>query len=285
MLGVGAPAYAAAVRVTVNDTPISDVQIAQRAKLVALEGHRANARKLATDQLIDEALELQEAKRLKIDVTDSQVDAGVLSVSRNIKVSPDKLMSILAANGVGVATLRARVRAGIAWSKITQGLIAPRVQMSELALEQQAASKLTSANSYDYILTQILFVMPDGKGSVGARTADANRYRSQFKGCASAVELSTHFRDAAVVKIGRRNATQLPEAVAKELSATPVGGLTRPHTVPGGVQMLAVCKKDKARDLTFLTDKLRQTEGTDKLKAAATKYLADLKAKAKIVYK
>ena len=282
-VGAALPALAAGVRITVNDTPITDVQIAQRAKLISLEGHGANSQRAATDELINEALELQEAKRLGIVVTDAQVSDGLLSVARNIKVSPDKLASILAARGVGLDTLKDRIRAAVGWGKVTQGVISARVQFSEVDLEKQAASKITTENSYDYILKQIMFVMPGGKGSAGARTADANRYRAQFKGCDSAVELSTHFTDAAVVDVGRRHATQLPEALAKELGQTKVNGLTKPHTIAGGVQLLAVCSKDEARDLTFVTNKLRQSTGNDQLKAATDKYLADLRAKAKII--
>ncbi len=283
-VGVAMPALSAGVRVTVNASPITDLQIAQRAKLLTLEGKGANAQKAATDELINEALELQEAKRLGITVTDAQVSDGLLSVARNIKVSPDKLAGILSARGVGIDTLRDRIRAAVAWGKVTQGVISARVQFSEADLEKQAASKVTTANSFDYILKQVMFVMPGGKGSASARTADANRYRSQYKGCDSAVELSTHFTDAAVVDIGRRHATQLPEALAKELSQTGVNGITRPHTIAGGVQLLAVCSKEVARDLTFVTNQLRQSTGNNQLKAETDKYLADLKSKAKIVY-
>ena len=57
------PAFAA-TKVTVNGVPISDIEIAQRTKLLALEG--GGGTKKATDQLIDEQLQLQEAKRMNI---------------------------------------------------------------------------------------------------------------------------------------------------------------------------------------------------------------------------
>ena len=52
----------------------------------------------------------------------------------------------------------------------------------------------------------------------------------------------------------------------------------------GGVSMLAVCSKEAAQDTTFIADQLRQTAGNGALKTEADKYLADLKAKAQIVY-
>ena len=140
-----------------------------------------------------------------------------------------------------------------------------------------SAGKVTAANSYDYILKQVTFI---GKA---ARTGDANRYRSQFKGCDSAVPLSEKFADVAVTDIGRRHATQLPVPIATELGKLPVGGISAPHTDPTGTVMLAICEKEEAKDLTFITNQLRSTAGNDQLQAETDKYLADLKAKAKII--
>lgn len=277
LAGVHAPAMAAGVRLTVNDTPITDVQISQRAKLMQLEHHPGNLTTAATNELINEALELQEAKRLSISITDAQVDSSLLNVARNLKVSVDKLQLILTANGVGIDTLRDRIRATLAWNQITQNVITPRVSFSEADLAAQAETKLTAANSFDYILKQVTFI---GKGS---RMADANRYRAKFKGCDSAVPLSESFTDVAVTDIGRRHATQLPLPVATELGALPVGGITKPHADPAGTVMLAICQKEEAKDVTFITNKLRQTAGNDQLQQQTDKYLADLKAKAKIV--
>ncbi|RKM87658.1 hypothetical protein SFRA_033030, partial [Streptomyces xinghaiensis] len=90
MLTVSAamPAFAQTVRVTVNGTPITDVQISQRVKLFALEGN-SGGQKGATDQLITEAIQMAEAKRLGITVSNSQVDEAFLQIARNINVSQE----------------------------------------------------------------------------------------------------------------------------------------------------------------------------------------------------
>ena len=75
----------AAVKVTVNGTPITDIQISQRLKLFQLEGRSGS--KAATDELVTEALMLQEAKRLGVEISDAQVDQAFLGGARNIKVS------------------------------------------------------------------------------------------------------------------------------------------------------------------------------------------------------
>lgn len=277
-LGAALPAGAATVKVTVNGTPITDVQIAQRSKLLQLEGRGST--KAATDELIEDALQLDEARRLQISVSEAEVDDALLNVARNIKVSRDKLVQILNQNGVNVDTLRDRLRAALAWNKITQQAIMPRVQLSDAELEAKASAKLDQSNSFDYILKEVIFV----GGKAANRTADANRYRKSFQGCDSAVQLSLSYTDAAVLDVGRRHATQMPEAIAKELAGLNVGGITKPRVVETGVSMLAVCSKAVAEDTTFLKSTLRQQAGSEALKGEMAAYLKRLKDQARVVY-
>ena len=275
--GSAVPA-AAAVKVTVNGTPITDIQIAQRLRLFALEGRGGN--KAATDELIDDALKLEEAKRLGVTISEAKLEDAYLSVARNLKVSRDKLDQILNQNGVNVETLKERLRATLAWNEVTSLAIMPRVKLSDLELEQEALTQLNASNSYDYILKEIIFV----GGGASARTAEANRYRQSFAGCDNAVPLSLSYRDAAVIDRGRRHATQMPEAIAKELAGLNVGGITKPRVIENGVSMLAVCSKAVAEDTTFIKGGLQQEKGTEALEAEAAKYLAELRDKAKIIH-
>jgi len=279
---VAAPASAATVKITVNGTPITDVQISQRLALMKLE-NRAGA-KAAQDELVNEALQLQEAKRLGFTVTEGDIDNAVLQLARNMKVSDSNLAKILTDHGVPMSTLRDRLKASLAWSKIAATAISARVSVSEADIDKAAKAKLTAANSYDYILKEVLFITVKGGPSVASRTAQANQYRKAFKGCDSAVQESLAYTDAAVRDVGRRHATQLPDALSAELGKLAVGGISSPRVTEAGISMLAVCAKEASADTTYLADTIRQTQGNGALKTEADKYLANLKAKAQIVY-
>lgn len=272
------PSFAGTV-VTVNGTAITDVQVDQRLRLFRMEGNNTG-RKGATDQLITEAIQMNEAKRLGITVSNAQIDEALLQIARNLKVSQQRLLEMLGQGGVGAETLRDRLRAAIAWNAVTERAVVPNVQISDLELDQQAAARLNDYQKFDYILKEIVFV---GQGASG-RTAQANRYRQSFTGCDSAVQLSLGFTDAAVVDIGRRHATQLPEAMAKELAGMNVGGITKPRVVESGVSMLAICEKTQAEDLTFVKDGLRAEVGGSNLQKEAQAYLDQLRRDAKIIY-
>ena len=270
-------AEAATAVVTVNGQPITDVQVAQRLSLFKIEGK--NKRSQALDELINEALQVQEATRLGFSVSEADIDNAVLDVARQIKVSATNLQKILTDNGVPISTLRDRLKANIAWSKVTQQVISSRVQVSEADIDAQAKQKLTAANSFDYILKEVLFI----GGNASARTAQANQYKKNFRGCDSAVELSLSYTDAAVRDIGRRHATQFPDALAQELSKLNVGGITKPRVIETGVSMLAVCAKETSTDTTYVAEEIRQEAGSAGMQAEANKYLEELKAKAQIV--
>jgi peptidyl-prolyl cis-trans isomerase SurA len=277
-LGALAPALAATA-VSVNGVAIDDREVAARVQLMKLEGGGSTSK--ALDALITEQLQLQEAKRLGIEVTDQQVNEAFQQVARNVKMSTDKLNQLLRANGVSEATMKSRLKAALAWQKIAEVAIRSRVQVSDLKLDQDAQAKLTPDMSFDYVLKEVLFIT-SGKNASG-RTGEANRYRAAYKGCDSAVDVSLKFTDAAVRDMGRRHATQLPDAIAKELAGLNVGGITKPRVTEGGVSMLAVCSKTQARDTTFIKNKLRSEQGSGAFKAEAEKYLAELRQKARIV--
>src|SRR5690606_30254813 len=119
---------------------------------------------------------------------DQQVNDAFQQVARNVKLSTSKLTELLRANGVSDATMKARLRAAIAWQGVAQVAIKQRVQVSDLQLDQQAQAALTQDMSYDYVLKEVLFITA-GKNASG-RTGEANKYRAAFKGCDSAVDLS-----------------------------------------------------------------------------------------------
>ena len=197
---------------------------------------------------------------------------------------------VIKVNGAPITDIQIAQRAALkklekkgGTKEATDELINEAIDVSEADIDTQARAKLTAANSFDYILKEVLFLMPGGKGDASARTAQANKYRKAFTGCANAVQESLNYTDAAVRDIGRRHATQMEPAIADELSKLDVGGITKPRVVAGGVSMLIICAKETSEDTTFLANQVRQQTGNGALQKEADKYLADLKAKAQII--
>lgn len=279
----GQTSFAATIKVVVNGTTITDHDISQRAKFMRLErrGKSNNDRlRLAREELIDEALMIGEMKRIGRSVPDSAVNDAYAKVAVNLKLSSSKLTQILNAAGVQSKTLKDKLRAQIAWQGVVANVLRKKVQISDLELDLAAREEVGNATNFDFMLTEIVFL--NTTGSTRSRTNEANQYRRNFNGCDNAVDLALSYRDAAVRKIGRRHSTQLADPVAKELAGLNVGGISKPRTIASGVQMLAICAKTQAEDLTFVKNKLRNEVGTEKLKDEASDYLAKLREQANI---
>lgn len=278
------PTLAAGVKVVVNGQTITDNDINQRALFMRLERRgksNDDRRRLAEDELINEALMIAEARRLGFEANEKAVNDAYNRIAVNAKLSVAKLNQILNAAGVQSKTVKDRLRAQYAWQAVVANVLRQKVQISDLDLDLAAREELGGATGYDYMLTEIVFLNTGG-GSVKARTSQASQYRKNFTGCDTAVELSLSYRDAAVRTLGRRHSTQLPDAVAAELAKLEVGGITKPRTVANGVQMLAICEKAAAEDLTFVKSKLRNEVGSEKLEKEAEAYLKKLRDKATI---
>ena len=75
-------------------------------------------RKEVLDSLIDEILEIAEAKRYGLDVPDSQVDNSYNTVATRMGIDAQKLTQLLVAGGASDDTLKRRLRAQIAWTNL-----------------------------------------------------------------------------------------------------------------------------------------------------------------------
>ncbi|NOZ31687.1 MAG: hypothetical protein GXP01_01135 [Alphaproteobacteria bacterium] len=281
-----APVQAAVVKITVNGTRITDFDISQQASFLKLEGRGSSNGervRLARQQLIEDTIKIAEAKRLGLEASDKAVEDAYQRVATNVKLSPGRLTQLLNGNGIGVETLKNRLRAQLSWQAVVQNVLRAKIKISDLELEIAASDQIQTA-TFDYILKEIIFVVPTGSNvSVRRRTTEANNYRKSFAGCDAAVQLALSYNEAAVIDVGRRHSTQLPKAIADELAGLGVSGITKPRTTGRGVSMLAICSKTEARDLTFVKNSIRAERGTERLQGEAEAFLKKLIDDAEIV--
>ncbi|MBC8159507.1 MAG: SurA N-terminal domain-containing protein, partial [Alphaproteobacteria bacterium] len=121
------------IAAVVNDEVISIFDLNSRLLLV-VAGTNARKqpetlRRLAPQvlrQLIDEALQLQEAKRLGVRVTDADLERALAGIERQNKLKKGTLDSFLEAQGTNKATLISKIEPEIAWAKVVGRRIRPQ---------------------------------------------------------------------------------------------------------------------------------------------------------------
>lgn len=165
LAGFAAPAhaqYAEGVAVIVNDTVISTFDVRQRATLLLVSSGiqstpemQQRASTQALRDLVDEQLQLQEAKHFEIEVTEEQVDRRLADIARQNQTSLDGLAAQLARDGISVSTLRAQIRADIAWQRLISGMYGSRVRVSELEVSETLDRIAANAMRPQYQLSEI----------------------------------------------------------------------------------------------------------------------------------
>ncbi|MFL9827985.1 SurA N-terminal domain-containing protein [Rhodoplanes sp. SY1] len=287
-IGSAVPAAAQNVIVMVNGSPITSFDIEQRQKFTLLVTRKSTTREEVIEELIDERIKIDAARRFTMNITDSDVDSSYADMAQRMRLSPEQLTATLAQNGIQPGTLKSRIRADITWQQIVRGKFQSSFQFRDRDVLAAAEAKhkgdaplSDKISATEYVLRPILFVVPKG-GSAEARRRDAETLRARFESCDTGLPYARHLRDVAVRAQIVKTSTDLPPALREILDKTGVGRLTSPETTPNGIEMFAVCiKRDTKVDAPFLKE-VRQQMFADTFQAKSKKYLAELRRSAMI---
>jgi peptidyl-prolyl cis-trans isomerase SurA len=290
LLAVPTPSHAQEVVVLVDGEPITALDIEQRMKFIQMSTQKAPPRKEALDVLIDETLEIKEAKRFNIDVPDSEVDSAFANVAKNMNADVPKLTEILAKGGASAATLKHQLRAQLAWSALVRGRYKASLEIADSDVEAQLdLHKPEDKNQvgYEYILRPVLFVVPRGSpdAAFDARKRDADALRVRFQTCAEGIPFARALQEVAVRDQVTKFSADLPLALRDILDKTDVGHLTPPEQTAEGVQMFALCSKKENKTDTPGKKEVRDEIFQKKFGVQAKRYLAELRRAAMIEYK
>ncbi|MEW5421822.1 SurA N-terminal domain-containing protein [Amorphus sp. 3PC139-8] len=287
LFAVAGPALAATrIEVIVNDQPITNYAIDQRAKLIRLTGGKGNIRERAIDELIDESLQMQEAKRNNVTVPDSRVDSAFAEIAKRVKLSPANFSKALSQNGVNPSTLKERLRAQIAWSQV----VGARFRSSNTITEQDLIAQLRekgsggSKDTAEYLLERVIVVVPEkaSRGEVSSAEATARQLRSRFTSCEEGLAMTKQVQGVVVKQVGRRLSNEVPDQVRPQIEETSVGHLTPPVRGEGGLVMFAVCDKKTVKSTEAAIEEVQSEIIGEEGELFSRQYLRNLRKNAVI---
>jgi peptidyl-prolyl cis-trans isomerase SurA len=109
----------------VNDTVLTGTDVDQRLNLIiALNKlnlkpeERDQYRMMILRQLIDETLQIQEAKANEITVDPKEIDSSFGGVARRLQKTPEQLRAFLRQSGASERTMRKQIEGEVAWSRL-----------------------------------------------------------------------------------------------------------------------------------------------------------------------
>ncbi|MCA0355344.1 MAG: peptidylprolyl isomerase [Proteobacteria bacterium] len=287
------------VAAVVNDDIISSYDLMQRMRLLmATSGMQPTQENLpqieqeALRSLIDERLQMQELKRVekqqKITIisTDKEVEEQIGEIAQSNRVSADQLKQQLVAQGIGLETWRAQLRAESSWQSWIQGRYGSRLRIGEDQIKAYQRRLADAAAKPQYQISEV-FLDAARVGGMEVAQNGAAQLITQMQQGAPFAAVARQFSGSATAanggEVGWVSQGEMPPEVDAALEQLRPGQLSRPIQVRDGVYIIYLRDK-RAGSKTAIVD-LKQVaaplaaDATQAQIDAAMKTLADLKPK------
>jgi peptidyl-prolyl cis-trans isomerase SurA len=287
------------VAAVVNDDIISSYDLMQRMRLLmvtsGMQPTQENLPQLeqeALRSLIDEHVQMQELRRVekaqKITIisTDKEIDEQIEDIAKGNNMTGQQLTQQLAAQGVGVDTWRAQIRADSSWQSWIQGRYGSRLRIGDDQVKAFERRQADAASKPQYQVSEV-FIDSVRVGGMDTALNGAKQLVSQMQQGApfpavarqfSASPTAANGGDAGWVGLG-----EMPPEVDAALEQLRPGQLSAPIPVRDGVYIIYLREKRSGAKAALVD--LKQVavalpkDASQAQVDAANKVLLDLKPK------
>jgi peptidyl-prolyl cis-trans isomerase SurA len=277
----------------VNEAVITGTDVDQRVALIGaanqvkIEGEERERLKLQVlRQLIDETLQIQEAKSKDITVTPAELNQSFDRVATNFKQDPAKFREYLRNSGSSERSLRRQIEGELAWQRYLRRQVEPFVNVGDEEVKSILDRLEASKGTTEYNLKEIYLSAPPERA--GETAANAQRIFAELQTGKQPFDYyARSFSEASTRAVGGDlgwvRADQLPAELAQAASTMQPGQVAGPIAVPGGLsilflgdrrQILTADPRDSRLSLKQLTVRFpkgtTQAEATKRAAAFAT---------------
>lgn len=175
-----AASASAQVVVVANGSPITELDIQQRSKLISSSSHKSPSRQEVINELIDDRIKIAKAKVYGLEATEAEVEAAYEGMARRQRITPQQFGQMLERAGISANAIKARMRAEIVWNQLVRGKFNSTLQIgeSDIANALKARNEAESKTGYTYTLYPITLVAERGEGGMDARRREAENRKS-----------------------------------------------------------------------------------------------------------
>ncbi|HEY4044786.1 MAG TPA: peptidylprolyl isomerase [Rhodopila sp.] len=244
---------ASRIAAVVSGDVISEADIGNRARLFAISTGLPLSNEVIDRlksqilrQLIDERLRVQEAQRRKVVIQDTQIATAIKDIEARNNMPPGALRAKLASDGVSARTLIDQIRAQLSWSQVLRETIGERINVTDADVAEQQKLAAQRVGQTEYRLGEIFIPIDDP-----ANSADAQRFAetviTELHAGAPFPLVAAQFSQTQTAleggELGWQQINQIDPAVAQIVSQMPVGAISNPVRVPGGLSIVTLQAK------------------------------------------
>lgn len=236
----------------VNGAVLTGTDVDQRVALIeaannlSLQGEELNRLKLQVlRNLIDETLQIQEAKSNDISVTSEEMTSGFNRVASRFNMTPPQLNEYLAKIGSSVRSLNHQIEAEIAWSRYLSKEVEPFVNVGDQEVNAILSRLKADQGTEEYHLREIyMSATPDRQQEVHD---NLQKMMQQIQSGGQPFDYYAQFSEASTRAVGGDlswvRLDTLPAPLAQAAQQMQVGQIAGPIETPGGFSILYLVDK------------------------------------------
>ena len=251
------------VAVIVDEDVIMQSEIDERlltikSQINAQPGAKAPPAQVLEEQIIErlilESLQLQTADRAGIRISDDELNNALSSIAAQNQMDLPQFRMALAKDGVSWAQMREQVRREFAISRVQQGIMRRRIQITEQEVQNFLATELgESVTADEYRLGHILLDLPSSPTPENIRVARdkaeilADRLKGGEDFGSLAIEFSKGQNALDGGDMGWRKPAQLPSIFSDLVEEMQAGEIKGPIKSGRGFHLIKLMQKRGAR--------------------------------------
>jgi peptidyl-prolyl cis-trans isomerase SurA len=248
-----APVPGIGIAAVVNDDVISVYDLAERMRLVMLSSNIADtpeARQRIGGQvmrgLIDEKLQLQEAKRQGVTASDAEIKRAFERIEQQNNMHAGQLDEFLKSRGIDRNTLIQQITATLVWGKLVRRLAAQSVTVSDDEIDEAMKHLKEHAKEPESRVAEIFLAVDNPAQDEEVRRL-AEKLTEQMRAGARFSAIAQQFSQSATAAVGGDMGWLRPDQLAPELGKVVAnlkpGELSPPIRTGAGYYLMLVLER------------------------------------------
>jgi peptidyl-prolyl cis-trans isomerase SurA len=245
------------IAAVVNDEVISVGDVRSRLRMVMMSSNltdspetrqRVAAQVLRT--IVDEKLQLQEAKRQNVVATDEEINKAVAQIEKQNNMQPGQLEQVLKQHGIERGALIEQLTASIVWAKLVRRLLSQTSVVSDEEIDYALKRAKETVNEPQSRIAEIFLAVDNAQQEDEVRRL-AERLTEQMKQGARFSAVAQQFSQSATAAVGGDigwvRSEQLGPDLAKVVAQMRPGELSPPIRTGAGYYLVLVLDRRAGR--------------------------------------
>lgn len=240
----------------VNDEVISKFDVDQRVNLFlvtsGIERTPQNIdglRRQVLRTLIQEKLQLQEARDSEIEISRAEINAAMQDMASGTNRSLDEVEKFLKENNVHIRTMEDQIEAELAWNRFVRGRFGGQVSIGELEIDETLERAEAAMNQDRVNISEILLLANnqlDGQRLMSEAAQIVQQLRAGINFGAVARQFSAASSSASGGNLGWIPVNQLDENIVPIIENMAAGDISDPIETSAGIYIVQLNSKQQS---------------------------------------